>query len=103
MCRLLYNSKNAHMVIKEKICESCTFKQLENKYVCGVCKTIREIRPSNFINKLSFFSVFNIKSGYKIDKNNLDHKYKELQKVIHPDKYALSDEVYFFIYELNRM
>ena len=80
-------------IIKEKICKSCKVKKLENKYVCGMCKTIREIRPSQYLNKLNFFSVFNMNSEFKIDKGALDHKYKELQKVVHPDKYALSDEV----------
>jgi hypothetical protein len=91
--RKFFFTTNNLSLVKEKICESCKVKKLENKYVCGMCKTIRDIRPSHFLNKLNFFSVFNMNSEFKIDKGELDKQYKELQKVIHPDKYALSDEV----------
>ncbi len=89
--KLFCNSKNGN-IIKDKICDSCNVKKLENKYVCGMCKTIRDIRPSEYLNKLNFFSLFNLNSAYRIDKHSLDNQYKELQKLIHPDKYSLSDQ-----------
>ena len=89
-----FNSKMTN-VIKDKICESCTIKKLENKHICGMCNTIRSVRPAEYIkNKLNFFSVFSIKDEYKIDKSKLDNQYKDLQKVLHPDKYAHETEVF---------
>jgi molecular chaperone HscB len=86
------NSKYT-MSIKEKICESCTIKKLENPYICGMCKTVRHMRPADYIkNKLNFFSVFNLKDSYMIDKNDLDKQYKDLQKIVHPDKYVNENE-----------
>jgi molecular chaperone HscB len=83
------NSKAFTTGIKEKICLDCSIKKLENPFICGMCTTVRSIRPSDYIkNKLNFFSVFNIKDQYIIDKSNLEKQYKDLQKIVHPDKYA---------------
>ncbi len=81
-------------IIKDKICESCLIKKIENKYICGMCSSVRNERPSDYIkSKLNFFSVFSLKDDFKIDKSRLDTQYKDLQKVLHPDKYAHESEV----------
>jgi molecular chaperone HscB len=90
--KFYFNSKHT-MSIKEKICESCTIKKLENPYICGMCKTVRHMRPADYIkNKLNFFSVFNLKDSYTIDKSDLERQYKDLQKIVHPDKYVHESE-----------
>lgn len=40
----------------------------------------------------NFFSVFQINQSYNIDHNLLSKNYKELQKLVHPDKYLLTDQ-----------
>lgn len=93
LSKFYFNTKKEGNFVKEKICESCNFKKLENKYICGVCKTIRNIRPSEYIkNKMNYFSMFDINDQYKIDKSKLDAQYKDLQKIVHPDKYAHEEE-----------
>jgi hypothetical protein len=88
-CKVFYNFSN---LAKEKTCDNCTLKKLESTLICGTCETIRNYKPSNFVQiKLNFFSIFNIKDQFNIDKLNLETKYKYLQKHVHPDKYALED------------
>jgi molecular chaperone HscB len=38
--------------------------------------------------KLNLFSVFNIPQSYYINEKQLEASYKELQKKLHPDKFA---------------
>ena len=40
----------------------------------------------------NFFKIFNINEYYSIDKSLLSKNYKELQKLVHPDKYVLNDK-----------
>jgi len=79
--------------LKEKVCQSCVVQKLESKVICGVCKTVRSMRPSEYIkNKLNYFSIFNMDDKYLIDKQKLDIQYKDLQKILHPDKYVTENE-----------
>lgn len=38
--------------------------------------------------KLDFFSLFNCESGFKINPDQLSNRYRELQKIAHPDRFA---------------
>jgi hypothetical protein len=81
-------------IIKDKICESCILKKIDNVHLCGMCSTIRSQRPSDYIKtKLNYFTVFNLKDDYRLDKTKLDSQHKDLQKVLHPDKYAHESDV----------
>jgi molecular chaperone HscB len=86
--KLYFSTKNA---IKESICKSCALKQLDNKIICGICSTIREIRPMDYIKSKDYFSIFNINSKFQINEQELDYNYKELQKFVHPDKYSTTN------------
>lgn len=74
---------------KEKICQSCKLKNLDSKIICGICNTIHN--PLEFIRHSNYFDLFNLNQKFSIDKNFLEKKYKEIQKVIHPDKFAQTD------------
>jgi len=56
--------------------------------LCGVCNKLR----SNDLRNNNYFSVFKIDQSYNIDHTQLSKNYKELQKLVHPDKYLLTDE-----------
>jgi hypothetical protein len=83
--------------LKDKICNSCLLKNLENKVVCGLCKTVRDVKPFEYLRTLNYFKLFDMKEEFKINKHKLEAQYKELQKIVHPDKYAISGEVKFYI------
>lgn len=82
LSRFYFNSN-----IKDSICKSCKLNELNNKVICGVCVTVR--KPLEYIKDKDFFAIFNLNKNYSIDKNKLDKQYKDIQKVIHPDKYSL--------------
>lgn len=84
----LYTANNTSF--KEKICEGCKLKQIDSKLICGVCTTIHT--PLEILKKSNYFEIFNLHQKFSIDKKFLEKKYKELQKYIHPDKFALGDE-----------
>jgi molecular chaperone HscB len=76
--------------LKQSICQSCKLSELNNKVVCGVCVTIR--KPYDYIRDKDFFAIFNLNKNYIIDKNQLDKQYKDIQKIVHPDKYSTSSD-----------
>jgi len=73
-------------ILKEKICEGCKLKQIESKIICGMCNSIQ--LPLDVIKNCNYFEIFNLAQKFCIDKGYLERKYKEIQKVIHPDKFA---------------
>jgi molecular chaperone HscB len=77
--------------VKESICKSCKLNQLNNKVICGVCITVR--KPYDYIRDKDFFAIFSLNKKYSIDKNHLDKQYKDIQKIIHPDKYSTFGEM----------
>lgn len=72
----------------EEICKSCKYEGKNFQILCGVCTKLR----SNDLYSHDFFSIFNIKDSYNIDHSLLSKNYKELQKLVHPDKYLLNDK-----------
>lgn len=40
------------------------------------------------VSSTSYFELFQIPASYDVDLNLLQHRYRELQKRVHPDKYA---------------
>ncbi|MBT8126495.1 MAG: Fe-S protein assembly co-chaperone HscB [Gammaproteobacteria bacterium] len=40
------------------------------------------------VSSTSYFDLFKIPTSYDVDLNILQHRYRELQKRVHPDKYA---------------
>lgn len=90
--KFCFNTKKNVNEIMDKICIGCKLKELDNKYICGACNTFRNVKPIDYFKNKDYFSLFNISSKYKIDENILDARYKELQKIVHPDKYAISSD-----------
>lgn len=97
--KFLFCSKNIN-AIKEQICKSCKLKQLENPFICGICTT--GTKAYDYIKQKDYFTLFNIKNEYLIDASKLDNQYKDLQKMVHPDKYSNEGKV-IFIFILYRI
>lgn len=50
---------------------------------CGVVQSVRDV---------SYFEIIGIKDSFDVDTTDLSNKYKELQKLLHPDKHTLKSE-----------
>ena len=69
-------------------CKSCgpvSFKD----FFCVNCEDIIE---SSEINKLNYFKMFDLPPQFDINKKALEVKFREYQKIIHPDKYLSKDD-----------
>lgn len=66
-------------------CWSCgkDVKTLVSNLFCSNCKALQS--PSS---KENYFQIMGVKETYDLDENDLSSRYKELQKYLHPDKYA---------------
>ncbi|XP_050353589.1 iron-sulfur cluster co-chaperone protein HscB [Nymphalis io] len=66
-------------------CWSCgnSITTMVSNLFCSNCKVLQ--RPDKSEN---YFKILGVKETYDLDENELSKKYKELQKYLHPDKYA---------------
>ncbi|XP_064074259.1 iron-sulfur cluster co-chaperone protein HscB [Vanessa tameamea] len=66
-------------------CWSCgnNITTMVSNLFCSNCKVLQ--RPDKSEN---YFKVLGVKETYDLDESELSMKYKELQKYLHPDKYA---------------
>jgi molecular chaperone HscB len=85
LCKFNFNN------MKDKICQSCKLKELNNKVICGVCTSVR--RPLDYIKDKDYFAIFNLDSNYRIDQGALSTQYKDLQRIVHPDKHSTSSDI----------
>jgi molecular chaperone HscB len=67
------------------ICWSCQ-KAAGDGMLCVHCKAVQPPDP-----KADFFRVFGIPTDFAVDALELERRYKELTKVLHPDRFARAD------------
>jgi len=48
---------------------------------------------ASILEKKNFYEIFQIEENFSIDKKILEKKYKEIQMIIHPDKFAQLDKL----------
>lgn len=70
------------------LCWKCNSAVEKGLLFCDKCFVIQ--RPSNEGN---FFQLFGLKNVYDVDDLALSKKFRELQKVLHPDKFSLHSQV----------
>ncbi|XP_075983666.1 iron-sulfur cluster co-chaperone protein HscB-like protein, mitochondrial [Anticarsia gemmatalis] len=77
--------KNAYKHQIRLACWSCgkDVKNTESHLFCGNCKVLQEPDKKN-----NYFNIMGVKETYDLDETELAKKYKELQKYLHPDKFA---------------
>jgi molecular chaperone HscB len=68
------------------ICWSCE-KSAGDQVLCAHCGAVQPPDP-----RADHFLVFGIERGYAVDVADLERRYKELTKVLHPDRFARADE-----------
>jgi len=68
------------------ICWSCE-KNAGPGLTCAACGALQPPDP-----KADHFSVFGVEQRFALDVNDLERRYKEMTKVLHPDRFARADE-----------
>ncbi|XP_059052010.1 iron-sulfur cluster co-chaperone protein HscB [Achroia grisella] len=71
--------------IRQVSCWSCgkDVKTLISNLFCSNCQVLQEPDVNS-----NYFNVMGVKETYDLDENELAKKYKDLQKYLHPDKFA---------------
>nr|XP_033340020.1 iron-sulfur cluster co-chaperone protein HscB [Megalopta genalis] len=67
-------------------CWNCNFIY-KSKLFCSKCNTLQE-PPEN----LTYFDLMDIPESYDVTVTEIQSKYKELQKLLHPDKFGTKSE-----------
>ncbi|CAH0713641.1 unnamed protein product, partial [Brenthis ino] len=80
----LTRKSNILFQIRNISCWSCgTHSNPTSNLFCSNCKALQ--KPEKYEN---YFKVLGVKETYDLNEDELAKKYKELQKHLHPDKYA---------------
>lgn len=78
-------------------CWNCDYIY-KSELFCSKCKVLQEM-PQN----LNYFDIMGIKKDYNIINKEIHKKYRELQKMLHPDKFGNKSEasiwlsIFFYI------
>ncbi|EZA57764.1 hypothetical protein DMN91_003037 [Ooceraea biroi] len=67
-------------------CWNCDY-MCKSELFCSKCKVLQEL-PQN----LSYFDIMGIKRDYNVVNEDIHKKYRELQKILHPDKFGNKSE-----------
>jgi len=67
------------------VCWSCE-KAAGNGLLCAHCDALQPADP-----RADCFAVFGIPQGFALDVVELEHRYKELTRILHPDRFARAD------------
>ncbi|KAK4767650.1 hypothetical protein SAY86_015400 [Trapa natans] len=62
-------------------CWNCDYLARSSPFL--VCETCRSVQPVD--DSVDYFNIFGLEKNYEIDGNNLEGKYKDWQKKLHPD------------------
>ncbi|XP_026754858.1 iron-sulfur cluster co-chaperone protein HscB [Galleria mellonella] len=71
--------------IRQISCWSCgkDIKTLVSNLFCSHCQVLQEPDKNS-----NYFKIMGVRETYDLDENELAKKYKDLQKYLHPDKFA---------------
>lgn len=67
-------------------CWNCNYTY-KSELFCSKCKVLQKL-PQN----LTYFDIMGIKKDYNVVNEAIHKKYRELQKVLHPDKFGNKSE-----------
>lgn len=67
-------------------CWNCDY-MYKSELFCSKCKVLLEM-PQN----LNYFDIMGIKKDYNVVNEEIHKKYRELQKMLHPDKFGNKSE-----------
>ncbi|XP_077515743.1 iron-sulfur cluster co-chaperone protein HscB-like protein, mitochondrial [Amblyomma americanum] len=64
-------------------CWNCSEDLGKTDFICRKCES-----PQETSHRLNYFEVFNEEAKYNIDASKLQAKFRDLQRLLHPDKFA---------------
>lgn len=89
---LSYNKQATRLLnVTKNRCWKCNAVVIERDLVCMSCGSVLEPRQ-----KLNHFEIFKETPHFDLDTRNLTVKFRRLQTLLHPDKFATRSEVSFF-------
>ncbi|XP_057870839.1 iron-sulfur cluster co-chaperone protein HscB homolog isoform X2 [Cryptomeria japonica] len=69
-------------------CWACGAEASDSPFLaCSSCKSVQPLDSS-----VDFFHIFNLEPGYDVDAKDLEKKYKDWQKRLHPDLFQCKSE-----------
>lgn len=68
-------------------CWNCDYVY-KSELFCSKCEALQEL-PQN----LNYFDIMGIKRDYNVVNEEIHNKYRELQKMLHPDRFGNKSEV----------
>ena len=81
------SSKTSHKhTIKTKSCWNCHLSNEQKNIVCAnsLCSVLQKIDPS----KVNYFDLLGLSPTFKINDDQLDKNFRNIQFMAHPDKFA---------------
>lgn len=85
------NSTNSLKILKYSSdspakCWNCNFLY-KSELFCSQCKSLQEM-PEN----LNYFDILGVKLDYNVNDDEVHNKYRQLQKMLHPDRFSNKTE-----------
>ncbi|EFA84251.1 hypothetical protein PPL_03328 [Heterostelium album PN500] len=71
----------------EKSCWKCKKSVLAREFFCPLCNVVQTPQQ-----RFNVFEVFSLEPSYRVDQKDLSHRFKQLQKKLHPDLFQQSTE-----------
>lgn len=76
-------------------CWNCNYPHTSTLF-CSKCKVLQELPEG-----LSYFNMMGVKEHYNVELQEVHDKYRELQKILHPDKFGNKSKVRINIFKLE--
>eukprot|EP00826_Nyctotherus_ovalis_P030894 TRINITY_DN2466_c0_g1_i3.p1 TRINITY_DN2466_c0_g1~~TRINITY_DN2466_c0_g1_i3.p1 ORF type:complete len:230 (+),score=69.32 TRINITY_DN2466_c0_g1_i3:104-793(+) len=71
------------------ICQKCEITGNVHEFFCNGCHYLKD---PTLLKQFNYFELFGIDANYNTSKEELDKRYRKLQRGLHPDKYVNDSE-----------
>ena len=69
--------------ITDHVCWNCNHVHSSYAFICEKCRTLQEPKEVS-----THFDVMGLSQNFRIDTSSLTKKFRELQRIFHPDKFT---------------
>ena len=74
--------------ITDHVCWNCNHVHSSYAFICEKCRTLQEPEEGS-----THFDVMGLSQNFRIDTSSLTKKFRELQRIFHPDKFTNKSKV----------
>lgn len=85
---LLNTMRRLSSDISSTKCWKCNLPKKYNELFCTKCKALQELPDKN----LNYFQLIGVDENYDLKINEVQNKYRQLQNLLHPDRFSNSTE-----------